>query len=370
MLHRYFAFTILALIVLPSFVFSQKNISTSKLGIHEFIFVDEEAYPTNLEKIKTQIGYPVDAMKAKVEGKVMCRILIDAKGSYQEHRITQIGHPLLADAVEPHLSNLNFVPARVDGQQVAYWLNVLFEFDLREHPHKGLNKKSKQRYTTAFAGSLRKADKYLSQAKSSYTAQNFVQARRMAWSSIHSNPFKRKKTSISKERLMEAWEIYGKTEFKLGNIESAVNAFTEAIAIGEEISTQMTHTQSTLLNLYLYRGQAKIEGAMLESASNDLYWVLTTSKNPQPQSKALFLRSVLYTRLKQYEEALNDAEKALELNPYYFQAAWQKAELLSLIGAKQEACNILHAYPPVYEAEKQKWKRIAEESCITDAAKN
>ena len=355
----------------PSISSGQMSKLLTEPGIHDFKFVDAEAYPTNLEEIKKEIGYPIEALKARQEGKVMCRILVDKTGKYQEHKLTRRSHPILDKAVETHISNLDFKPAILNGEPTDYWLNVLFEFNLNENPHKGLNKASSRRFfTRTLSSNHKKAEKYLSHAKSSFSAQNYIQARRFAWSSIHLNPLKKKKSSFSKEILMEAYEIYGKSEVKLGNHQSAVRAFTEAIAIGEDISTQLAHTQNPLINLYLYRGQVKLSYRDFESAMNDLHWVLTNSNNPHSQAKALLVKSVIATQLQEYDQALNDAEKALELNPYYFQAAWQKAEILSFIGAKDEACGILHAYPPVYEAEKQHWKKISEESCIHDSARN
>lgn len=345
--------------------------SVVETGIHDFKFVDKEAYPINLEEIKNAIGYPIEALKAEIQGKVMCRILVDEYGRYKKHKITQHGHPLLSSAVEPYLSNLNFSPAKLEGETTDYWLNLLFEFDLRSNPFKGLNRlSSRHTIRKPFSSNFRKAEKCFSKAKSYYTAQNYIQARRMAWSSIHLNPFRRRKSHVSKELLMRAWTLYGKSEAKLNNSSSAVRAFTEAIAIGEEICTQLTHNQSNLTNLYLYRSQSRMNTGQQELAMNDLHWVLNSSQNPHIQSKAMLVRSYISAQLNAYDQALNDAETALELNPYYFQAAWQKAELLSKIGAKEEACNILHAYPPVYEAIETRWKTIVEESCLTDAAKN
>lgn len=368
---RFSIFALLLVSVLPLNLFGQQKKSHINPGIHDFKFVDEEAYPINLDAVKREIGYPVEALKEKIQGKVMCRILVDETGRYQKHRITHPGHPILSEAVEAHLSNLSFTPARLGGKTTDYWLNVLFEFDLKSHPFKGINKfLTKSSMKAALATNHKKAERYLSQAKSAYTAQKYIQARRLAWSSIHENPLKKNKKDISKEILMEAWTVYAKSEARMDNHEFAARAFTEAIATGEELSKQLPHTQTTLINLYLYRGQARLACHKYEGAMNDLHWVLKQSDNPHSMAKALLLRSQVETHLKAFDQALNDAEKALELNPYYFQAAWQKAELLSFIGAKEEACNILHAYPPVYEEEKSRWKEIVQKSCLTDAAKN
>ncbi len=359
------------LLLTPNFNSLFAQFQAEKPGIHEFIFVDQAAYPTNLEIIKREIGYPVQALKAQVEGKVLCRILVDKTGKYIKHEIMRLGHPMLAEAVEKHIGKLSFEPAILKGEPMDFWLNLLFEFDLQQNPYKGLNKDNNRESLGLFTRGHKKAEKMLSRARSYYGEQNFVQARRLAWSSIYLNPSKKKaRHEVSREILMGSWELYAQSESRLGNFEQAEGAFTEAIALGEELEEDHLHIRNHLPILYLARCRSRLEQKSYLPAFNDLYWVIKTNKNPRILAQAYLLKSMIHLHLKDPGQALNDAQNALDLFPYYCQAAWQKAQILSNIGAYEEACSVLHAFPPVYDEEKQQWRQISEECCIADAAQN
>jgi TonB family protein len=97
--------------------------------ISEVLSADEAPTPINLDQIQAQIGYPAAAVQANIQGTVMVRMQVDAKGTYLSHRI-QAGHPLLQQAVEAHVRQLAFSPWIEAGRPKSFFVNVPFRFNL------------------------------------------------------------------------------------------------------------------------------------------------------------------------------------------------------------------------------------------------
>jgi TonB family protein len=97
---------------------------------NDFIRVSEAPKPLNLQKIVNKMGYPEEARKQKIEGQVIVRVMLDEEGNYQKHLILREGHPLLAKAVEEHISMIKFSPAIQDNKPVQFWMNIPFNFRL------------------------------------------------------------------------------------------------------------------------------------------------------------------------------------------------------------------------------------------------
>ncbi|MEO0472848.1 MAG: hypothetical protein AAF206_24745, partial [Bacteroidota bacterium] len=51
-------------------------------SINDFVFVDREPRPLNLDYIRTRINYPQIAREASISGTVVMRILVDERGNY------------------------------------------------------------------------------------------------------------------------------------------------------------------------------------------------------------------------------------------------------------------------------------------------
>ncbi|MEO0899444.1 MAG: energy transducer TonB [Bacteroidota bacterium] len=361
---RLFLFILLSI---PCYLSAQGTLASDEPGIHDYIFVDHVAKPINFELIREEIGYPLEALKAKVQGRVMCRVLVDKSGKYNRHQITRMGHPILASEVEKHINKLVFEPAKREGQPLDFWINLLFDFDL-ETSAAASAQPARPLKAFAWTSNTKLATKFLSEARSHFATEDYAMARRMAWSSIRMYPKGKKTNSRASEVLMEAWQLYAMSECQLGNAEGALNGYTEAIALGEELKLTYSDKEQTLPLLYLDRAEMRIRQNQIEEASNDLVWIMESSKNPRIQAKAYLLLSMVYANLHQMEDALNCVEVALVYDPYLSEAAWQKAQFLSEIGADKDACSLLHAFPPVSDKERENWNRIMESCCLQDSA--
>ena len=98
--------------------------------IDEFISVEQEPAPVNMDDIKKLVGYPQIARDAGIQGSVVVRVLVDKKGRYNKHRVVNQVHPILAEAVEKHINKLKFTPAIQGGRPIKFWVNIPFNFKL------------------------------------------------------------------------------------------------------------------------------------------------------------------------------------------------------------------------------------------------
>jgi len=99
-------------------------------GIGDFIAVEEEPKPVNIDEIKKLVGYPQIARDAGIQGQVVVRVLVDKNGRYSKHKVVNQIHPILAEAVEKHISKLKFTPAIQGGRPIKFWVNIPFNFKL------------------------------------------------------------------------------------------------------------------------------------------------------------------------------------------------------------------------------------------------
>jgi protein TonB len=96
----------------------------------QFVAVEKEPQPVNMDDIKKRIGYPPAAREAGIEGTVLVRVLVDEKGNYVKHIVLQSPHPLLQKAVEKELPSLKFTPGIQAGKPIRVWVNIPFRFAL------------------------------------------------------------------------------------------------------------------------------------------------------------------------------------------------------------------------------------------------
>ncbi|MDP5172207.1 MAG: TonB family protein [Bacteroidia bacterium] len=99
-------------------------------GINDFVSVEQEPVPVNIDDIKSLIGYPQIARDAGIQGQVVVRVLVDKTGNYDRHRIVKSVHPILDEAVSQQLSKLKFTPAIQGGRPIKFWVNIPFNFKL------------------------------------------------------------------------------------------------------------------------------------------------------------------------------------------------------------------------------------------------
>jgi len=94
----------------------------------DVIFVEKEPKPLNLTRVRNLIGYPEEAKKAGIEGVVILRVLLTTDGSYKRHIVVNQGHPILLEACEQYISEVQFTPAIQNRKPVKFWINVPFWF--------------------------------------------------------------------------------------------------------------------------------------------------------------------------------------------------------------------------------------------------
>ncbi|MCB0854623.1 MAG: energy transducer TonB [Bacteroidetes bacterium] len=97
-------------------------------AIDDFVFVHKEPVVTNYNVVRERIGYPELAREAGINGSVIVRVLVDESGQYQKHKIISQAHPILGRKCELYVSDLEFSPAKRDGRNVKFWVNVPFHF--------------------------------------------------------------------------------------------------------------------------------------------------------------------------------------------------------------------------------------------------
>lgn len=84
----------------------------------------------NLYATLDKIGYPQDAKTAGVEGTVVAQVTVNEKGKVEDYEITESPSPVLSAAVEKHVSNLKFKPAKRNGDAIVSIVQVPFRFEL------------------------------------------------------------------------------------------------------------------------------------------------------------------------------------------------------------------------------------------------
>lgn len=97
---------------------------------NDFVFVEEEPQPINMNEVAKEIGYPQVLKDAAIEGNVVIRVLVDEFGKYQKHIVINKIHPALSAEVEKHIAKLKFTPAIQGGKAIKFWVNIPFNFKL------------------------------------------------------------------------------------------------------------------------------------------------------------------------------------------------------------------------------------------------
>lgn len=101
-----------------------------EIGPREFVNLEKEPAPVNLDQLKGLIGYPPMAKEAEIEGKVTVRVQVDKNGNYVKHIILKDPHPILTKAVTDKISMLTFTPGIQAGKPIKVWVTIPFDFKL------------------------------------------------------------------------------------------------------------------------------------------------------------------------------------------------------------------------------------------------
>lgn len=109
-----------------------KKKKKKELGLYEFVKVEKQPVPVNLNDIKKNIGYPANAKAAGIEGKVVIRVLVGSDGRYKKHVVIKKPHALLVAPCVKEVKKLQFTPAIQAGKPVQCWVNIPFKFKLNK----------------------------------------------------------------------------------------------------------------------------------------------------------------------------------------------------------------------------------------------
>jgi periplasmic protein TonB len=101
-----------------------------EVGPTDFVLLEKEPAPVNLDQLKGLIGYPPMAKEAEIEGKVIVRVQVDKTGHYVKHIVIKDPHPILTKAVTDKINMLTFTPGIQAGKPIKVWVTIPFDFKL------------------------------------------------------------------------------------------------------------------------------------------------------------------------------------------------------------------------------------------------
>jgi TonB family protein len=127
------------LLIAPGLFFAQSPVEEGEVGPNDWVLLEKEPVPTNLNTLKGLIGYPPKAKEANIQGKVLLRVQINEQGNYVKHIVVKDPHPYLTDAVTSKIHNIKFVPGIQKGKPIKVWVTIPFDFKLLDDPAPKLN---------------------------------------------------------------------------------------------------------------------------------------------------------------------------------------------------------------------------------------
>lgn len=91
-----------------------------------FYHADEYPQVLNLEEVRAKVQLPEVLASTGYTTTVPVRVLVSPTGEYVKHKMLVQRHPVAMKVVADHVSELEFRPARVNGEAIYYWTNVEF----------------------------------------------------------------------------------------------------------------------------------------------------------------------------------------------------------------------------------------------------
>lgn len=124
----------------PSFVCGEEVYSSDLELIEEVAppiaticgFVNQLPIPINLEEVEALLSYPKPGKRRREEAVFIVKFLIDTRGNYLAHQISENANTIFVEEVEQHVHKLKFTPAIQGGRPIKFWVNVPFRFTLLE----------------------------------------------------------------------------------------------------------------------------------------------------------------------------------------------------------------------------------------------
>lgn len=319
----------LAALLIPIFLLAQIP------DVHDFVYVDQEPIVLNLPDVRKAIGYPAEALKKGIEGKVYCRILVDESGAYLRHKILNATHPSLIFAVEPYLSRLKFSPARKGQQKVSYWTNIPISFS---HDNSKIYIVPKRQSGTFGISYAKKAQQRIELANEMLVAENYQASILEFTRALMFIPVARKNPQKAAAKLFGVY--LGRAKAYIGNqqYERATYDLIQTIGLGFTALDELSISQFELAEAYNLRSYCYLALQNPVKANQDINWVLFHYLD---EEQSVYLAQsqqiAVYRQLNQFEKALAIAEEAIERSPKEANAYYQKGLVLWTIGANEAA---------------------------------
>ncbi|WNJ17770.1 energy transducer TonB [Pontibacter sp. G13] len=310
--------------------------------IHEFVYVDREPEPINMGEVRKAIGYPVKALKAGIEGKIYCRVLVNEQGEYVKHRITRYAHPVLNEAVNEQIHLLKFYPAKRDQKALKYWVNVPIDFQIDASSAKAA-KRQMRNTMIGMSGhvSKRRTIEALEHGLSMLKTGQYDQAELSFSKSIRYNPHKNKEDHPFQGVLLEAFYQRARSAIYQTKWEMALHDLTEAAGVAITCEYSDPRTAELIPRIYLERGNAWNAMGKPMKAISDFNKVLVDYQDPALRMVALIRRGYAHSLLGHHQQAFTDIQAAIELSPKAPEPYLYKALVLIELDGKQEACSNL-----------------------------
>lgn len=320
---------IILLLSTLTFTFSQESEKKTLPDVHDYIAVDKEPLPLNLYLIQDKIGYPVKALKNRIEGKVFSRVLVNTEGDVIQFVLTRNDHPVLGAAVEAELESLRFQPAYLDGEPINYWTNVPFKFYLKQTIN---SQPKKHNYRTlvqkVFKSNRSKAEQLLTEGLALFKKREYKMAGKNFKECIQRTP--RQKSNKSQEILFQARLNLAHAYVQLKSWELAERHYTEAIGLARAIKSSEVVDQH-ICSAYLGRAYSLLKAEDYLRSITDYNHVsrhfedrLLSQKEgqrsfPFPWRQDLdwvmYQRGLVYLQLNKNQEAIENFQKVCELEP-------------------------------------------------------
>jgi len=243
---RFFVFCCLGMLI-SGWVLAQEN----EPDINQFVYADEEPKPLNLAEVNQTIGYPDSARAKGIEGRVVARILIDKEGNYVKHQITNTVDSMLVAAVEEHISEIKFTPAKQNGEPILYWMNIPFNFKLQT---KSPQEQAIEYYTAYLEENPGDYMALLQRGLQHLELEHFEEAHADFNQSLEANPAVDNYEDSTVNYLFYTYYARAKTQSAMEQIEVAKDDLTKAIEIAATIGEKDSLIATTLPRVYMDRG--------------------------------------------------------------------------------------------------------------------
>jgi TonB family protein len=107
-------------------VFGENN-----LGPNEWIQMQQEAMPINMNDFRLAVGYPKSALDSNISEKIVIRIQVSDSGKYLGHiMLNESPHPALAKAVNDNAPMIRFKPSYQNNRPITSWVTIPIHFTL------------------------------------------------------------------------------------------------------------------------------------------------------------------------------------------------------------------------------------------------